>query len=479
MHLHKMLLLMALHDVQSTWPVLTQHMISQYTVALCVALPFFLQYMVLVGTLRVPWPPTLVLPIKALTWFLAASSSQTLALECVINQDNLPAAVPMAIARVLFYTLMPVGTFLVLWLVEAAVRVLLAVLPPLLAEFAALCWRWQCMPACMSGWCSSKVVPHRGTCTVLLLKERLRARFKRLHSISLVMFFMCVFFFLPSVVRYILSLFVCVPLDDPQAPPYPWTAAAPGTYFLLDLNQQCWHGWHQVWALAYGIPVVFLLCGVLPCGLAALIWANRKNLHAPSFRRRWGWVVRVYRPERAAWEAVVVCKTIGVCAVAVFGMALGTYHQTLLMATICAGFAVLLLVFKPHKHKELQKLLVLAYSSLFITCLAALSFLPSFDGIIPPEAYSLAMGAVVLAANLTFVAWTLYLLKRAMEKQWPLDHIMRRAVRMATRLVPEPCLKCVGGLPGCEWFSPWLKSWQGVGGQQHMVRQQQWQAKGP
>ncbi|KAF6259603.1 hypothetical protein COO60DRAFT_1638283 [Scenedesmus sp. NREL 46B-D3] len=81
-------------------------------------LVLYLQYMLLVGSLRVPWPPTLLLPIKALTWFLAASTSQTLALECVMDAAQLPAGLPMAMLRVLFYTLMPLATFMLLWLVE-------------------------------------------------------------------------------------------------------------------------------------------------------------------------------------------------------------------------------------------------------------------------------------------------------------------------------------------------------------------------
>ncbi|KAF6259604.1 hypothetical protein COO60DRAFT_1638284 [Scenedesmus sp. NREL 46B-D3] len=252
------------------------------------------------------------------------------------------------------------------------------------------------------------------------------------------MLFVCCFFYLPSVVRYGLSMFVCVKLDDPQALPYPWAAAAPGSFFLLDLNEECWApgGWHRVWALAYGVPLLVLLCGVLPLGLAGVIWANRRHLHAPWFRRRYGWVVRVYRPERAAWEAVVVCQTIMMCMCAVFGMALGVYHQTLLMAAVCAGFAVLLMVFEPHEHRQLQHLLVYAFGALFIMLMGALSFLTSFNDIEPPYEYSITMGAVVLIANLMYIAWAGYVLKQAVEVQWPAHRIMSKVLQLLSKVAP-------------------------------------------
>jgi hypothetical protein len=269
--------------------------------------------------------------------------------------------------------------------------------------------------------------------------KRLTKTFESLGSTTIVLLFVCCFFYLPSVVRYGLSMFVCVKLDDPAALPYPWAATAPGSFFLLDLNEKCWASgsWHRIWALAYGVPLLVLLCGVLPLGLAGVIWANKQHLHAPWFRRRYGWVVRVYRPERAAWEAVVVCQTIAMCMCAVFGMALGVYHQTLLMAAVCAGFAALLMVFEPHEQRQLQHLLVYAFGSLFVTLMAALSFLTSFNDIEPPCAYSIAMGAVVVVANIAYIAWAVYELKRAFDAQWPTHRIKSMVLQLLSKVLPN------------------------------------------
>uniref|UniRef100_A0A383WA53 Right handed beta helix domain-containing protein n=1 Tax=Tetradesmus obliquus TaxID=3088 RepID=A0A383WA53_TETOB len=399
-------------------------------------LVLYLQYMLLVGGLRVPWPPTLLLPIKALTWFLAASSSQTLSLECLIDVARLPAGLPMAMVRVLFYTLMPLATFALLLLVEVLARLCMAVLPALmiiLRNRGRLMLRGYFMAAVS---CGGVLRGGGGFCSWSMLGSRVKRSFEGLGSTSVVLLFVCCFFYLPSVVRYGLSMFVCVKLDDPHATPYAWAAAAPGTYFLLDLNEKCWAqgGWHRVWALAYGVPLVLLLCAALPLALAGVVWTNKQHLHAPWFRRRYGWVVRVYRPERAAWEAVVVVKTVMMCMCAVFGMALGVYHQTLLMAAICAGFAVLLMVFEPHEERQLQHLLVYAFGSLFITLMAALSFLTSFNDIEPPYAYSVAVGAVVLSANLAYIAWAALVLKRCIDVQGPVQRFTAIAAQLLSKV---------------------------------------------
>jgi hypothetical protein len=144
------------------------------------------------------------------------------------------------------------------------------------------------------------------------------------------------------------------------------------------------------------------------------------------------------------------------CMCAVFGMALGVYHQTLLMAAICAGFAVLLMVFEPHEERQLQHLLVFAFGSLFITLMAALSFLTSFNDIEPPYAYSVAMGAVVLAANLLYIAWAAYVLKQAIAVQWPAQRILSMAVQLLSKVLPARLTRSLRSPAGQQQQRRWL-----------------------
>lgn len=80
---------------------------------------------------------------------------------------------------------------------------------------------------------------------------------------------------------------------------------------------------------------------------------------------------------------------------AVFGLALGPHYQTLTMAAFCAFNIVMLLAFKPYKHRQQHRVQLFAFTCIYLMCFAALSFIPSYDGKVPPEAYKIAMGAAV------------------------------------------------------------------------------------
>lgn len=94
-----------------------------------------------------------------------------------------------------------------------------------------------------------------------------------------------------------------------------------------------------------------------------------------------------------------------------FGLALGPHYQTLTMAAFCAFNLVMLLGFEPYKHRQQHRVQLFSYSCIFVMCFVALSFIPSFDGKVPPEQYKTAAGAVVLTMNLVFIAWALWQLK--------------------------------------------------------------------
>jgi hypothetical protein len=137
-------------------------------------------------------------------------------------------------------------------------------------------------------------------------------------------------------------------------------------------------------------------------------------------------------------------------------MALGVYHQTLLMAAVCAGFAALLMVFEPHEQRQLQHLLVYAFGSLFVMLMAALSFLTSYNDIVPPYAYSITMGAAVVAANLAYITWAVCVLKRAFDAQWPTHRIKSMVLQLLAKFMPST-LAGSRAMPGQQQQPPrWL-----------------------
>lgn len=120
------------------------------------------------------------------------------------------------------------------------------------------------------------------------------------------------FFFLPSLLRTAYGMFACVRLDKP-----PSAAAlqssfmqynAVGTFWLLDTDQRCFSGYHKGWSAALGVPLLVLLCGVVPFGIVGYLWRNRRRLEEPYFMQHYGFLYESYRPSKCYWEGVVAMQ---------------------------------------------------------------------------------------------------------------------------------------------------------------------------
>jgi hypothetical protein len=195
-------------------------------------------------------------------WLYSVGSSQALALECIYNVHA--HSIPPDIQRQLVYIIMPFAVFMVLWMVEILIRCLRAL-----------------SPACAHGRCCACSRPARG-----------KPAFHQLGTLTLVLFMVTIFFFLPALVRSGLSFFACIPLDDPNAVPYAWAGLAPGSYWVAGPNQPCWSGWHAKWAWCFGAPIVVVLCVVIPISIAALVIFNRHRLDSLGLKRRFGFIYR-------------------------------------------------------------------------------------------------------------------------------------------------------------------------------------------
>eukprot|EP00879_Flechtneria_rotunda_P002277 GHRR01002468.1.p1 GENE.GHRR01002468.1~~GHRR01002468.1.p1 ORF type:complete len:306 (+),score=67.24 GHRR01002468.1:273-1190(+) len=249
------------------------------------------------------------------------------------------------------------------------------------------------------------------------------------------------FLFIPSVARTMLSLFACVPLDKDSSEPY--CAAAVGRYWVLDMSQQCFEGYHAAWAFALGIPLLFVLAVALPLGISLFMWHNRHNLTMPCLRRHYGFLYRQYRPSCRYWEAVVVLQTLLLVAAGVFGVTLGPYYQAIVMNAALAFVFALLWVARPHLHQQTGTVALQSIACLLLTGFAALSFLPygvvSLDDT-QFETYGVIMGVIVLLVNLAFLASVLWQLINLVDwSQWWAG--MRAAPQQIARALPDCCLR--------------------------------------
>jgi hypothetical protein len=226
------------------------------------------------------------------------------------------------------------------------------------------------------------------------------------------------FFFLPTWTHVAMSLFACIPLDSPVELPY--AADAIGSFFAQDMNERCYArgGYHRAYALGVGIPLLLLLCFVLPAGLFAFMWCSRKSgkLASDAFREQYGFLYRSWRTDVCWWEAVQVLSTVVLVMIGTFGYALGPYYQSLVLTAALGINCVLLLAVRPHNSTAAGTVSLQSVGALITTSFSALTFL-SYRNITPAYGYTMFMGVVVLLVNVTFVLFTVWRLLCLVE--WP------------------------------------------------------------
>eukprot|EP00878_Enallax_costatus_P010121 GHUV01010566.1.p1 GENE.GHUV01010566.1~~GHUV01010566.1.p1 ORF type:complete len:453 (+),score=58.75 GHUV01010566.1:1879-3237(+) len=233
-------------------------------------LVLYFQYLLIIATLSIDWPEPLSYPVRALALVFSSTSPETLSVDCLFSAGGLPAAVK----KVLFYLAAPLVMLVALLVVEGLILMFVR------------------------------------------NKERVNASaVDRLASSAIVV----LFFFLPSLARTTFSLFACVTVDKLGASSTDVGLAAVGRFWLLDLQQSCYEGYHLGWSLGLGVPLLLFICFALPGAIFGLAVKNTKQaVYHPSFARHYGFLFQTYKPSRCFWEGVIALQTVVMVAVSVY-----------------------------------------------------------------------------------------------------------------------------------------------------------------
>jgi hypothetical protein len=285
----------------------------------------------------------------------------------------------------------------------AAQKVLIGLCMPLAILAVLLCieWLYQAL--------RSRRHLGRGRASAAILRASLVPCFVSL--------FLCVaFLFLPTWIHSAMSLFACIPLDSDVSLPY--MADAVGSFWAQDMSERCYatSSYHRAYALGLGIPLLMLLCFILPAGLFAFMWFSRRSgrLGTEAFRQQYGFLYRTWRETVCWWEAVQVLSTIVLVMIGTFGFALGPYYQSLVITAALGISGVLLLAVRPHNCAAAGTVSLQGVGALITTSFSALTFL-SYRNVTPAYGYTMFMGAVVLLVNVAFVLSAVWKLLRLIE----------------------------------------------------------------
>jgi hypothetical protein len=322
-------------------------------------LVLYMQWMLIIATINVQWPVSMLYALKGLAWVWAPTSPDTLAPDCITVFST---SVPWAIQKVIFYLAVPVAMLVMLVAVEWASLAIHKCRLPVAADAA--------VPQIINDGSS-------GSTTTTTTTTTASSGSMADHLIASGM--VVTFFFLPSVVRTLFSMFACMKIDTPVPPPY--EAAAVGWFWSYDTNTPCLQGLHLRWALGLGIPLITIVCLCLPAAILCVTLRNRSRLDDPDFMMHYGFLYRYYTPKHCYYDAVVVVETMVLVAISVFGFALGPHLQSILLNVALLVFAVLLLAVRPHAQARAAHVAYASAGCLYMTSYTVLSLPPLDFGI--------------------------------------------------------------------------------------------------
>lgn len=239
------------------------------------AAPLHVQWMLVVASVKVEYPPALLVPFSALSWFFQASSSAT-GLDCLLGTEQ--GALPLSVQKVLVNLLVPVAMLATLLLLDV-----------LTARVRRHSWQRRRRGALAFG--NQHVFRRRGAVARTTI--------------------VTVFFFLPSLLRTTYGLFTCLPLDRAGLPGQSFAQLhAIGSYWMLDIDQACFEGTHLTWSLGLGIPLLLVLCILVPFGIVVYLRRCRRNdvLEEQYYITHFGFLYGSYKRSRCYWEGVIAMQ---------------------------------------------------------------------------------------------------------------------------------------------------------------------------
>ncbi|DBA81321.1 TPA: hypothetical protein ACH3X2_006929 [Trebouxia sp. C0005] len=233
----------------------------------------WLQYMSILGNVNIPAPGTVHWMFSVASFAFSSITSGSLSLDCLIRAGPLRPA----LKRLLVHLAVPVinlfllSAWQLLWWSRSQLR---------RAQTAFVTNPVQSAPAAFV----HSAAPSQSASAEL--RQRL-----------LVTLLAVLFYYYPSLLTNAWSLFACYKVDRLSGVTYPQNSRAAWAqgYWVSDMTLPCFTGLHLNGSMALGVPLLFLVCLVIPLLPALLLMQHRTHLDSPFTRLRLGFIYHPYK----------------------------------------------------------------------------------------------------------------------------------------------------------------------------------------
>lgn len=344
------------------------------------AAQLWLQYISVLSGINFPTPPALQWVFSAAKSAFAAVSGGSLSIDCLFSTQH-----NTAVQRTLVHLAVPVLVLLVMVLIQviwwACTIKQAPSTPPATSS-------WQAMTP--SSWNSLGFWHHR------------RAELTNRLYVTLLK---VAFFYYPSLLATILSLFACLPIDpatygNELYPMYAQARSKHG-FWVPDMSVKCFAGWHLKLSAGLGAPLALIGCVFIPLLPCLLLLHQCGHLDSPDVKRRLAFLYCSYRDNFWYWESVVLVQTLGLVAAQVFAIALDGFFQLTIALLILVAGGLALAHCHPFEQEGPQVVQVMALGTVIITALGCLMFLDKNHALSPGGVSTIAILLVIL--NIAFL----------------------------------------------------------------------------
>jgi hypothetical protein len=225
----------------------------------------------------------------------------------------------------------------------------------------------------------------------------------------------CLYLFFAGLVRVAWGMFACLKLDVAGHQPFFEFAVATAAYgyWVQDMEQACYEGWHRPWSLGLGVCCTVLFCVGLPASLFWWLRRNRSRLNDLAFMRHYGFLYADFKSDRYWFEAVVAARTVVLVCIAVFSSVIGAYYGVVMLVVAFHASLALQLSLRPFAFAQLHRLHLGALSCMDIAACVTLTFFTGYVGVAAPaqiSVYKEVAGALVLTVHALFICWCLWVM---------------------------------------------------------------------
>jgi hypothetical protein len=143
----------------------------------------------------------------------------------------------------------------------------------------------------------------------------------------------------PTLCKQVFRLFACVEIG-----PKKW-------YFSVDLQVECYIGYHLTMVLLVGVPKVLLYIFGLPILGLYIMYQNHEKRSEAKIKYRYGLLYSGYRPGMLYWEVVTAFRKVFVAGLAVLASDIGVSMQIHVGMFVLMVFLCSHLTLKPYVER--------------------------------------------------------------------------------------------------------------------------------